>query len=35
MEYTVCSTTSDISVKCVARTFQLAISVLKYMLLIV
>ena len=35
MEYTVCSTTSGISVKCVARTFQLATSVLEYMLLIV
>ena len=35
MEYTVCSTTSSISVKCVARTFQLAISVLEYVLLIV
>ena len=35
MEYIVCSTTSGISVKCVARTFQLAISVLEYVLLIV
>ena len=35
MEYMVCSTTSGISVKCVAHTFQLAISVLEYVLLIV
>ena len=35
MEYMVCLTTSGISVKCVAHTFQLAISVLEYMLLIV
>ena len=35
MEYIVHSTTSGISVKCVARAFQLAISVLEYMLLIV
>ena len=35
MEYIVCSTTSGISVKCVARAFQLAISVLEYVLLIV
>ena len=35
MEYIVRSTTSGISVKCVARTFQLAISVLEYVLLIV
>ena len=35
MEYMVFSTTSGISVKCVACTFQLAISVLEYMLLIV
>ena len=35
MEYIVYSTTSGISVKCVARTFQLAISVLEYVLLIV
>ena len=35
MEYMVCSTTSSISVKCVAYTFKLAISVLKYVLLIV
>ena len=34
-EYIVCSTTSGISVKCVARTFQMAISVLEYVLLIV
>ena len=34
MEYIVCSTTSGISVKCVARAFQLAISVLDYVLLI-
>ena len=35
MEYIVRSTTSGIGVKCVARAFQLAISVLEYMLLIV
>ena len=35
MHYIVCSTTSGISVKCVASTFQLAISVLEYVLLIV
>ena len=35
MEYIVCSTTSGISVKCVARAFQLAISVLEYVVLIV
>ena len=35
MEYIVCSTTSGISVKCVAHAFQLAISVLEYVLLIV
>ena len=35
MEYIVRSTTSGISVKCVAHAFQLAISVLEYMLLIV
>ena len=34
-EYIVCSITSGISVKCVARTFRLAISVLEYVLLIV
>ena len=34
-EYMVCSITSGISVKCVARTFWLAISVLEYVLLIV
>ena len=34
-EYIVCSTTSGISVKCVARTFHLAISILEYVLLIV
>ena len=34
-EYMVCSITSGISVKCVARAFRLAISVLEYMLLIV
>ena len=34
-EYIVCSTTSGISVKCVAHAFQLAISVLEYVLLIV
>ena len=33
LEYIVCSITSGISVKCVARAFQLAISVLEYMLL--
>ena len=32
MEYTVCSITSGISVKCVAWTFQLDISVLEYVL---
>ena len=35
MEYMVCSSTSGISFKCVAHTFQLAISILEYMLLIV
>ena len=35
MEYIVRSTTSGISVKCVAHAFQLAISVLEYVLLIV
>ena len=35
MEYIVCSNTSGISVKCVAHTFQLAISMLEYVLLIV
>ena len=35
MEYIVHSTTSGISVKCVAHAFQLAISVLEYVLLIV
>ena len=35
MEYIVCSTNSGISVKCVAYAFQLAISVLEYVLLIV
>ena len=35
MEYIVCSTTSGISVKCVAYAFQLVISVLEYVLLIV
>ena len=35
IEYIVCLTTSGISVKFVAHTFQLAISVLEYMLLIV
>ena len=35
MEYIVYSTTSGISVKCVAHTFQLAISVLDNVLLIV
>ena len=35
MEYIVCSTTSGISVKCVAHAFQLTISVLEYMFLIV
>ena len=34
-EYIVCSITSGISVKCVACTFWLAISVLEYVLLIV
>ena len=34
-EYIVCSITSGISVKCVARAFCLAISVLEYVLLIV
>ena len=34
-EYIVCSFTSSISVKCVACAFQLAISVLEYVLLIV
>ena len=35
MEYIVCLTTNGISVKCVARAFQLAISVLEYVLFIV
>ena len=35
MEYMVCSTTNGISVQCVACAFQLAISLLEYMLLIV
>ena len=35
MDYIVCSITSGISVKCVAHTFWLAISVLEYVLLIV
>ena len=35
MEYIVRSTTSGISVKCVAHAFQLTISVLEYVLLIV
>ena len=35
MQYIVSSTTSGISVKCVAHTFQLAISVLEYVLFIV
>ena len=35
MEYIVCSITSGMSIKCVACTFQLATSVLEYMLLIV
>ena len=35
MEYIVCSTTSGISVKCVAQAFQLAISMLEYVLLII
>ena len=34
MDYIVCSTTSGISVKCVAGAFQLAINVLEYVLLI-
>ena len=35
MEYIVCSTTSGISVKCVACALHLAINVLEYGLLIV
>ena len=35
MEYIVCSTTIGISVKCVACAFQLAISALEYVLLII
>ena len=35
MKYIVCSTTSGISVKCLACAFHLAISVLEYVLLII